>query len=554
MAVLGYSPEVRMVFSNDPLLPPEEEVASSICRDFPSLILQDRQTYFVKFYGESVPSFFPKQGEYYNLRRFPGNLFEVGFRNSVGLTRIGPLTVRVESQKISEANYGAMLDFIVEKYANLIFSFAQPLGQGFRKGRMGQDIAYIEYLFIKRYLVDSSPNLNGISSLILANPHYQFDREFRKNSIEAIADVSPAMLINIFSNPNRLASMRPGHPLLSTACGRTLFDRTERMLYPTEAIEERKLHTVDTDENRFLKHFLQSLQCRLDSLEKVLKGMAGGYLNPDIEMYLGEIERGIGSLLADPLWHDVGHMHYIPTGSQVLQRREGYRQLFRLYSLLQLTTQCDFDDQDFRNLLETKNTPTLFEYWSFFVVKDILDGNRKILSCHPIVSNEPLQQRVRCGIGIKYEDGVLLWFNHTYQGSNGCQPGSIVDDRYSYLQSYSHNFKPDIVIEKDGKFIIFDAKYKGQGGGFYGEEVDGTIQSWKEGDIDKMHTYREAIENVLGAYILYPGEKAISYPPHGSQRGYEGVGALPLKTEAGARPVQRHWDDVKRIILEFIGK
>jgi hypothetical protein len=127
----------------------------------------------------------------------------VGFRNSVGLTRIGSLTVRVESQKISEATYGAMLDFIVERYANLIFSFARPLGQGFRKGRAGQDIAYIEYLFIKRYFVDSSPNLNGISSLILANPHYQFDREFRKNSIEAISDVSPAMLINIFSNPNR---------------------------------------------------------------------------------------------------------------------------------------------------------------------------------------------------------------------------------------------------------------------------------------------------------------------------------------------------------------
>jgi hypothetical protein len=32
----------------------------------------------------------------------------------------------------------------------------------------------------------------------------------------------------------------------------------------------------------------------------------------------------------------------------------------------------------------------------------------------------------------------------------------------------------------------------------------------------------------------------------------EGVGALPLKPEAGARPGQRHREDIKQIIREFI--
>ena len=315
MAVLGYSSEVRMAVADDPIFPSEEEASSSIWPKYPPLILQDRQTYFVKFYGEFVPSFFPKPDEYYNRRQFPGHLFEVGFGNSVGRTRIGPVTVLVESKKISKAAYEAMLDYIAEKYANLIFSFTTPLGQGFRKGRVGQDIAYIEYLFLKKYFIDSSPDLDGISSLILANPHYRFDREFRNNSIEAIAGVSPAMLINIFSNSNRLASLQSGHPLLSTACGRILFDRTGRMLYPAEAMEERKRHTVDTNENRFVKHFLQSLQRRLNGLEKVLKDMAGGYLNPDIEMYLGKIEHRIGSFLADPLWHDVGSVTDRPKGA-----------------------------------------------------------------------------------------------------------------------------------------------------------------------------------------------------------------------------------------------
>lgn len=67
-----------------------------------------------------------------------------------------------------------------------------------------------------------------------------------------------------------------------------------------------------------------------------------------------------------------------------------------------------------------------------------------------------------------------------------------------------------------------------------------------------MHTYREAIRNVIGAYILYPGEKAIVYPTHDAVGTYEGVGALPLKPEAGARPVEQHLKDIRRVIHAFI--
>jgi hypothetical protein len=35
---------------------------------------------------------------------------------------------------------------------------------------------------------------------------------------------------------------------------------------------------------------------------------------------------------------------------------------------------------------------------------------------------------------------------------------------------------------------------------------------------------------------------------------YDGVGALPLKPEFGAHPVQKHLDDIKRIIRNFIIK
>jgi hypothetical protein len=552
MEILLYSSELRMAIADGPLFPSDDSSLLSMEHDGTPITLQDWQTYFIKFYGEDVPPFFPKPASYYNQREFNDQLFEVGFRNTVGLTRIGPVCVRVESRKISAPVYEAMLSYITDKFSNLVFSFAAPLGQSYRKEKAGKDIAYIEYLFLKKFLLDASPNLNGISALILANPHRKLYREYRRNSIDQVAHIPPAMLVNMFSSPDRFAVLKPDHPLVSTTCGQAIFNRTGRPLFPTEAMEERKHHTVDTNENRFLKHFLQSVQHHIGSLAKALKEKGGGYLNPDIEASLQKMERGLTLFLSDPFWFDVGAMRFIPAGSQVLQRREGYRQLFRLYSLLQLATHCHFNNDDFQNLLETKDTPTLFEYWAFFVVKEILDKTNKILSSRTFVSTDPLEQTITPEICIAYEGGIKLWFNRTYWGTSGRQPGDGLAGNEELNGSYSHNFRPDIVIEKSDKLLIFDAKFKGQRDGFYGENEDGSIGSWKPEDIDKMHCYREAIKSVTAAYILYPGERAVVYSAHDTTGIYEGVGALPLKPNDSARPARRHLADIERIIHEFL--
>jgi predicted component of viral defense system (DUF524 family) len=550
MAIILYSSELRMAIADGPMFPSDESSLSSMEHNGMPVILQEWVTYFIKFYGETIPTFFPQSRSYYNQREFPDRLFEVGFRNAVGMTRIGPIPINVVSKKITDTVYAAMLNYIAGKYANLVFSFETSLGQQYSKEKPGKDIAYVEYLFLKKYLLDGSPNLEGISALILANPHRRLFREYRHNTIDQVTHIPPAMLVNLFSSPDRFAILKPDHPLVSTACGRAIFNRTGRCLFPSEAMEERKHHTVDTNENRFLKHFLQLVQRRLQGLAKALKGKSGGYLNPDIEASLKKMDRGLMLFLSDPFWSDVGTMRFIPAGSQVLQRRDGYRQLFRLYSLLQLATHCHFNNDDFQNLLETKDTPTLFEYWSFFVVKDVLDKINKIRSCRTVVSTDPLEQKIIQGICIEYEGGISLWFNRTFPGSPGFMPfenpGNTVPN-----ESYSHNLRPDILISRGNNILIFDAKFKGQRGGFYGEGEEGTIGTWKDEDIDKMHTYREAIRNVSGAYILYPGEAAKVYPAHNAAGRYQGVGALPLKPDNSAHPARRHLEDIERIIREF---
>lgn len=121
------------------------------------------------------------------------------------------------------------------------------------------------------------------------------------------------------------------------------------------------------------------------------------------------------------------------------------------------------------------------------------------------------------------------------------------------LKAIPTTFGPTSSFLKDRRRLILDAKYKGQKGGFYGDEAqDGTIRSWRDKDIDKMHAYREAIRKVSGAFILYPGTATAIYPSHGSKNLCEGVGALPLKPIAGAKPDPRHVENIVRVLNDFL--
>jgi uncharacterized protein len=228
---------------------------------------------------------------------------------------------------------------------------------------------------------------------------------------------------------------------------------------------------------------------------------------------------------------------FVPVNSQVLQKKEGYRQLFSLYSLLQLATRCDFLQIDFKNLVEIKDVPTLYEYWCFFQIKSIIDTFSTPTAIDRLIVENPVEHKLTTGLCITYQDGITLFFNKAYAGSPGVDnPDAAAMTSYQTGPSYSQPFVPDIVVEKAGKKIIFDAKYKGRkgGSGFYGGDDQGSVWTWKPEDINKMHTYREAITGVAGSFVLFPGFTSIIYPKNGPDTGrvFEGVGACCLRPKA----------------------
>jgi predicted component of viral defense system (DUF524 family) len=553
MTVLLYNKNDRIAISSDPYIPKEEELDEKVSLDKETLSIEEWKSYYIKFYGDEVPDFF-RTAPFYT-KPFQRRLFEINFKNYVGLTRIGDIALKIENKKIGDELYDAILDYVTRKYAGLVFSFDSAVGLEFKKGEAGQDIPYLQYLFLKKYLLDQSPNLDEITGLILSRPNRKMLSETQKCFINEVDYLDVALALDIFSKADKMGTLRKGHPLSSSRLGQLIHERTNKNLYPSEIKKIRKYYTFDTNENRFIKYFLEEILKTLYSFELAIT-KSGTYLNPEILANILLLSKKVRYFLSHPMWIDVGKMDFLPIQSTVLQRREGYRHLFRLFSLLQLVTRYQFLAEDFRSLIEIKDVPTLYEYWCFFIVKDILDERLKPTRYTVIVPPSDTEQKVQEGIALGYEGKITLLYNYSYLGSIGVGVGQTEIFGYETSESYSHSLRPDIVIVKDGKEkLILDAKYKGERGvgGLYGEETEGAIDSYKQEDLDKMHTYRDAIENVYGAFALYPGNKPVIYPSHEADSVFRGIGALPLKPVPGGNPHPEHVVKLKEVIDSFIG-
>jgi hypothetical protein len=167
MTVSAYEPSLEMAFSDSPVFPEsQEEAAQYGCEEV--LEIEEWQTFYARFYSNQIPSAIAESKCVVN--RYPG-FIELNFGNFVGLSRLGKLRLRIINRKISADVYEAMLDELAERYASLIFSFGTPVGQHYQKSGLGRDASFIEYLFLRKFLLNDSPDIEAIGSMLAYEPH-----------------------------------------------------------------------------------------------------------------------------------------------------------------------------------------------------------------------------------------------------------------------------------------------------------------------------------------------------------------------------------------------
>ena len=439
----------------------------------------------------------------------------INFGSFVGVADLGfigkELRTEVASSKIDYFDeFRALLSRVAEDLVELLFEVDSVSGFKFATAEQGEASPATTLFHLRRVMQpDALPA--AVESIINA-PHTMLTEIDQERPPALAASVEPEALAAIAA---RLPYVRGG-PLGSVFRGYS----------PTALIETTRRDTFDTPENRYVKAVLEDTVALAQRLEQALLRENKPASAREARVWQDRLEE----LLAEPLWLDVGPLRQIPSNSQVLLRRDAYREVARTDLLLQsgLVLPWDRGEEIADRIGDIRPVFELYEYFCFFalrrVLRSICGPERKRLEDFYTRRGDSLRVSLRRGkrSRVRYSAEIAksavdidLYFNRSFQ-----RPAGAVE----YIDaSYSAVFRPDFSIHIQAHnthhWLLFDAKYRLDAenwlkevtadtlaGEAHGEEAYEDQEVFKKADLYKMHTYRDAIMGTRGAYILFPGE------------------------------------------------
>jgi predicted component of viral defense system (DUF524 family) len=497
-----------------------------------------------------------------NFRSYVGKSFLDVEKNSIKSIPI-PLEVRSKKIKYYE-QYPAMIADLSEICSALIYELKSPLFQSFnldskKKSTLYEDFMLLEYLF-------RPENLPATYEYLTRNLYSKLDSYVETVPASFASNLGPSEIIKVISTPENLYKS----PKVPPKWPKNLKN------YIPEVIDQVKYQdSIDTPENRFFKHFLESLDILIHDL---INKSEEGYVKDKLLDYSDEV----GYYLSQRWLKDVGRMQYTPLSSQVLQKREGYRDILKYFLSLELSFRLAWNEISDNFKGYERKLSELYEYWCYFKLLKVLNklSNKKLgFSDVFKLNDDEWSISVRKGkksaqkFNIKIEDmniEVTLMYNRLFS-------------RNTHDRSYSLPFKPDysILIDINNHifFIHFDAKYRSEveildfynkiGSQKLSEEEKKLINEkenqkatqrdveeershkYKNGDIYKMHTYKDAILRTEGAYVLYPGSRDGIFKVNDDEP-IPSVGAFPFNPGENGKEENDLGEFIRAVILNLL--
>ena len=259
-------------------------------------------------------------------------------------------------------------------------------------------------------LLNLKEELTQAIEVILHRPHRVLDVEEVLKPVSEVCEVDGAILEEALCHPERWVE----------SGGKYL---------PTELIQPQYIESFDSPENRFVKAFLVEI---LDFIEN---------WNESLRSLLLEVEDIVSFALNSDIFADLDLQPSPPAYSQVLQKRPGYRELFRFWSLFH----SFFIPQWFEGLNIAFSLKSVSTLWEYYVLIKLLDVLKAEFGPYKVVSFGEIKK----GRGESYEE-------ITFEFPNGVRFYYQLE-RKSYSKS---TWRSDFFLELNGRKIIFDAKFR----------------------------------------------------------------------------------------------
>lgn len=456
------------------------------------------------------------------------------------------LVTRLEfvSQKIDyDEEYSAMTTEIADFCAQLLLSWNTPTSLRFKPNPEAMKRTKLEqFLFLRHFLNDA--RFDACLEMIQARPH----RELRKE--RQWVPGTEARSVDFLQNPMALA--RSWH---RGSTGRAI---------PGQVCDVSKRDDLDTPPNRFVKFALGQFAEVCREVQVLFAGK-----EPPAQAFLEA--RGLAEKLeatvARPFFKECGRLQRLPLESQVLQKKEGYRDLLKTWLLLRSASALRWNGNADCYTGTSRNVAELYEYWVFLTLHGILRDvpgvelvsgeNSPTDSCEPFLKLDgeevkiSLEKGKESRVRFVYRRGtdeemcLQLYYERRFlKRGNFSWSGSFKPD-YT-LVMFPAGYENETAAAETGRLSLlhFDAKYKAEKlAEVFGDwmkdpdpeeetdeaESDTDRRLYKQVDLLKMHTYNDAIKATAGSYVLYPG---LDDKPEPIRRYHEilpGVGAFVLK-------------------------
>ncbi len=290
--------------------------------------------------------------------------FRLCFENQLGLAHIQPiyryrvagsaLTVEVLSPKFATHTghlnfFKALLDDLHQRTVRLPFTFQASTRRSVQEALQPPTPLYTLHFLCQHFV-----ELSDAISIILAMPHRKLIDERVLVNLGAANSVDSEVVLSIFQDSARWVRTG-GHPLSEKLGG----------YVPTHIWQKVPEESFDTPENRFVLHFLFTL---LNAIDHLVFQSWWGKVSQTHRNRLQELRSLLNQSIVHPVFEGVGEQSMIPFTSQVLLRRDGYRQLLALWQQFHQASQPFF--QPLQKAIDLRNVAELYEYWVFFALAE----------------------------------------------------------------------------------------------------------------------------------------------------------------------------------------
>ena len=408
------------------------------------------------------------------------------------------IPIEIQSRKLNyNKHYPQMIGDLSNYASGIIFELNSPIYQEFLLENNNQS-PYEKFMILEYILHEE--HLPSIIEYLSRNLYSELENVKEEVSISFASNINPNDLIDAILDCEELHNN-----------------------IPLRVNETRYEDTIDVAENRFFKYFLELIS---DLVEELIIKIDDGYAHDKLIIYKKELNY----YLSQKYFEEISRLNHIPLNSQVLQKKEGYRDILSYYLMFEFGFKLNWKELSDKFKGHEKKVFELYEYWCYFKLIEIMQD-----LCDCEVNFEDIFAIGDDGISIELREGIVKNFKY-----NGVEIDLLYnqtfkkrDDNY---KSYSVKLRPDYTLRihaHETYFIHFDAKYK-----MYVES-----ERFKNEDIVKMHAYKDAIINTIGAYVLYPGT---DYEIYYKNNKLNSVGAL------GLIPGEEKMDKIKQLIRKLI--